>query len=333
MKTVLVTGGMGFIGSCFIRQLIPTDNYGVVNYDSLTYAANPAAVKSVQDNPRYAFVQGDVADPVLVMGTLRQYRPNYLVHFAAETHVDRSIADAAPFLRTNVIGTYNLLDSVYRYWQTLSWDERDEFRFVLISTDEVYGSLGDLGVFTEFTQYAPNSSYAASKAAADHFTRAYLRTYGLPTLTTHCSNNYGPWQHVEKLIPRAATQLMAEKPMTLVGTGQNVRDWIHVSDHCRAIQAVMEGGRPGRVYNIGGDTELTNQQVIEAIADYLDEIKPPKTVKSRRDLIVFAPDRMGNDFRYALDASRTQRELGWKTTIEWITGLRETVDWYLGAAK
>ncbi len=328
MKTVLVTGGLGFIGNCYVRRLLLQD-YGVVNYDAVTYAANPDCLKDFEGNPRYAFVKGDVADPELVLGVMRQFRPDYVVHFAAETHVDRSIADAAPFLRTNVTGTYNLLDTIYRYWQTLTWDDRDDFRFVLISTDEVYGALGDIGSFTEETQYAPNSSYAASKAAADHFTRAYHRTYGLPTLVTHCSNNYGPWQHTEKLIPRAVTRLMAEKAMPVVGTGLNVRDWIHVSDHCDAVQQVMERGRPGRVYNIGGDIELTNLQVVEQIADYLDKVRPPIKVPSRRDLITFAPDRMGNDFRYSIDINRIKRELGWRPAVKWADGLAHTIDWYL----
>jgi dTDP-glucose 4,6-dehydratase len=326
---VLVTGGSGFIGSALIRQLIAETSVSVVNLDKLTYAATPEALAAVQDDPRYSFEQTDVCDGTAVQNALHRHQPQAIVHLAAETHVDRSIDGPAAFIETNVVGTYALLNAAHGYWAALSGDARARFRFLHVSTDEVYGELGPTGRFSETTAYAPNSPYAASKASADHLVRAWHRTYGLPTLISNCSNNYGPFQFPEKLIPLMIMNALAQRPLPVYGRGDNVRDWLHVDDHARALRLILERATPGETYNVGGVGERRNIDVVRAICDQLDQARPRDDGRSYRELIAFVDDRPGHDARYAIDASKICRELGWVANADFERGLAETVQWYL----
>jgi dTDP-glucose 4,6-dehydratase len=329
-NTILVTGGAGFIGSNFVLQWMENSSAGVVNLDLLTYAGNPDNLAVLKDDPRHLLVRGDICNAETVAAVLREHRPRAIVHFAAESHVDRSIADPEAFIRTNVQGTFSLLEQTRLYLSRLDEDDRQAFRFLHVSTDEVYGSLGpDDPAFSESTAYAPNSPYAASKAASDHLVRAYHHTYGLPVLTTNCSNNYGPFQFPEKLSPLVILNALEGKPLPVYGDGSNVRDWLFVEDHCAAIRAVLDRGRAGETYNIGGNSERKNLEVVTAICDLVDELRPDAALEPRRKLISFVTDRPGHDRRYAIDASKICRELGWRPAVEFESGLRKTVAWYL----
>ena len=329
-KTILVTGGAGFIGSNFLLQWMERENAAVVNLDKLTYAGNPRNLERISSNPRYSFVYGDIADRELVKECFNTHKPQAIVHFAAESHVDRSILGPDDFIRTNVSGTFSLLEVARAYWSELKSSERDTFRFLHVSTDEVYGTLGSSDpAFTEITAYAPNSPYSASKAAADHLVRAYHHTYQLPTLTTNCSNNYGPFQFPEKLIPLMILNARSGKPLPIYGDGKNVRDWLYVSDHCDALRTVLAGGRPGATYNIGGWNEKTNLQVVETICELLDEFCPKDPVVPHRKLITFVTDRPGHDRRYAIDARKIETELQWHPRETFESGIRKTIFWYL----
>ena len=326
---ILITGGAGFIGSNFILQQIQDSSVCLVNFDKLTYAGNLGNLVSVAEDPRYAFVQGDITDRNAVSAVLEEHRPAAIVHFAAESHVDRSIRGPEDFIKTNVQGTFVLLEEARAYWAGLSGNERDSFRFLHVSTDEVFGSLGPNDApFAETTQYAPNSPYAASKAASDHLVRAYHHTYGLPTLTTNCSNNYGRFQFPEKLIPLMILNARDCKALPVYGDGKNVRDWLYVGDHCEAIATVLRRGKAGETYNIGGWNERPNLEIVHTICDLVDEVAPRKRA-SRRELITFVKDRPGHDRRYAMNAGKIERELGWKPKETLETGLRKTVRWYL----
>ncbi len=326
-KSILVTGGAGFIGGCFVRQWVADGSYRVVNLDLLTYAGNLDSIPPA-DNDRHVFVQGSILDRELVGRLLDEHRPEAIVHFAAESHVDRSIDGPGAFVQTNVVGTWTLLDAALAYYRKLEDAAKSSFRFLHVSTDEVYGTLGDTGKFTETTPYAPNSPYSASKASSDMFVRAYRETFGLPVLVTNCSNNYGPYQFPEKLIPLMILNAVEGKPLPVYGDGQNVRDWLFVDDHCRAISSVLARGRIGETYNVGGDSERSNLQVVHAICDLVDQHlgRPQGTA---RQLIQFVKDRPGHDRRYAIDASKIQGELGWKPSVVFEQGLSETVQWYL----
>ena len=329
MKTLLVTGGAGFIGGNFIHFLLRETGVQVVNLDKLTYAGNLDTLAPLAGNPRHVFVQGDIGDQALVERLLADYAVDAVVNFAAESHVDRSIDGPADFVQTNVVGTFNLLDCARRYWAGLGQAGQAVFRFLHVSTDEVYGSLGAEGRFTETTPYAPNSPYSASKAASDHLVRAWHHTYGLPVLTTNCSNNYGPYQFPEKLIPLVTLKALAGEPMPIYGTGANVRDWLYVEDHCRAIWRVLEAGRPGEVYNVGGDSERTNLEVVDTLCALLDELVPDSPHRPHARLKTFVSDRPGHDLRYAIDATKLKTELGWAPRERFETGLRRTLAWYL----
>ena len=329
-NTILVTGGAGFIGSNFVLQWIKNSGSAVVNLDLLTYAGNPDNLAALEGDSRHLLVRGDICDAELVAALLREHRPRFIVHFAAESHVDRSIVDPGAFIRTNVQGTYTLLEQARRFWSELDEAGRQEFRYLHVSTDEVYGSLGPGDpAFSESTSYAPNSPYAASKAASDHLARAYHHTYGLPVLTTNCSNNYGPFQFPEKLIPLVILNALEGKPLPVYGDGCNVRDWLFVEDHCSAICAVLDRGRVGETYNIGGNSERKNLDVVTAICDLVDELRPDAALGARRKHITFVADRPGHDRRYAIDATKITRELGWRPTEEFESGLGKTVAWYL----
>ena len=327
--TLLVTGGAGFIGGCFVRRSIAEGGDRVVNLDKLTYAGNLDSLRPIGDDRRHVFVQGSITDRALVESLLREHRPSAIVHFAAETHVDRSIDGPRAFLEANVVGTFELLAAAKSYWEGLDDDGRARFRFLHVSTDEVYGSLGPAGRFTEATPYDPRSPYSASKAASDHFVRAFFHTYGLPTLVTNCSNNYGPYQFPEKLIPLVILNALEGKPLPVYGDGRQVRDWLFVEDHCRAIRRVLEAGRPGETYNIGGDSERANLEVVEAICAAVDELRPGLAHAPCRSLIRFVADRPGHDRRYAIDAAKIAGELGWSPGVGFDAGLRTTVAWYL----
>jgi dTDP-glucose 4,6-dehydratase len=328
--SILVTGGAGFIGSNFVLRWLQATESSVVNFDLLTYAGNPANLASVEASPRYAFVRGDLCDGELLGSLLQQHRPRAIVHFAAESHVDRSIASPEAFIRTNVQGTFILLEQAKKYWSQLNDDDRSAFRFLHVSTDEVYGSLGPKDpAFCETTAYAPNSPYAASKAASDHLVRAYHHTFGMPVLTTNCSNNYGPFQFPEKLIPLMILNAFEGKALPVYGDGKNVRDWLFVEDHCSALRAVLERGEIGETYNIGGNSERTNIDVVTTICDLVDEMLPMPGASNRRKLITYVQDRPGHDRRYAIDASKITHELGWKPAERFEDGLRKTVGWYL----
>jgi dTDP-glucose 4,6-dehydratase len=327
--TILVTGGAGFIGSNFILQWMKADASSIINLDLLTYAGNPSNLACIADDPRYEFVHGDIADRPVVRALLEKHQPRAIVHFAAESHVDRSIRGPGDFIRTNIDGTFALLEEARAYWAALSDEDRKGFRFLHVSTDEVFGSLGpDDPPFSESTPYAPNSPYAASKAASDHLVRAYHHTYGLPTLTTNCSNNYGPFQFPEKLIPLMILNARDGKPLPVYGDGKNVRDWLFVEDHCTAIATVLRGGRPGETYNIGGWNEKPNLEIVQTICDLVDEASP-RAGTSRRELITFVKDRPGHDRRYAMDARKIERELAWRPKETFESGIRKTVRWYL----
>jgi len=328
-NTILVTGGAGFIGSNFILQRMKADQVPVINLDKLTYAGNLRNLETIAGNPGYEFVQGDIGDRDLVRRLLEKHQPGAVVHFAAESHVDRSIRGPDDFIRTNVDGTFALLEETRAYWTALSPEPQKQFRFLHVSTDEVFGSLGpDDPPFCETTPYAPNSPYAASKAASDHLVRAYHHTYGLPTVTTNCSNNYGRFQFPEKLIPLMILNARDGKPLPVYGDGKNVRDWLYVEDHCEAIASVLGRGRPGETYNVGGWNEKPNLEIVEAICDLVDEMQPGSG-GCRRELITFVKDRPGHDRRYAMDARKIERELGWKPKETLESGLRKTVRWYL----
>lgn len=330
-RVILVTGGAGFIGSNFILQQMrdEDDSVSIINVDKLTYAGNLHNLASITSNRRYEFVHGDIGDRDLMRRLLEKHRPRAIVHFAAESHVDRSIRGPEDFIRTNVDGTFALLEEVRAYWNILPENEQTEFRFLHVSTDEVFGSLGPNDPpFSETTPYAPNSPYAASKAASDHLVRAYHHTYGLPTLTTNCSNNYGPFQFPEKLIPLMILNARDGKPLPVYGDGKNVRDWLYVEDHCDAISTVLRDGLPGETYNVGGWNEKPNTEIVETICDLVDDMGP-RLGRSRRDLITFVKDRQGHDRRYAMDARKIERELGWKPKATFEDGIRKTVRWYL----
>jgi dTDP-glucose 4,6-dehydratase len=329
---LLVTGGAGFIGSNFVLSTIAQTGEAVVNLDKLTYAGNLHNLDALAGDARHVFVRGDICDRELVRGLLATHRPRAIVHFAAESHVDRSIEGPAEFMHTNVMGTFCLLEEARTHWKALGGAERERFKFLHISTDEVYGSLGPADpAFTEQTPYAPNSPYAASKAAADHLVRSWRHTYGLPTLTTNCSNNYGPYQFPEKLIPLTIANALAGKPLPVYGDGRNVRDWLYVLDHCAALRAVLERGRIGETYNIGGASEKQNLEVVRTICLLLDEARPRKAGR-HEELIAFVKDRPGHDRRYAIDASKIARELGWRPQENFESGLAKTVRWYLDNA-
>jgi dTDP-glucose 4,6-dehydratase len=327
---ILVTGGAGFIGSNFILQWILQESSPVLNLDKLTYAGNPRNLESIATHPAYQFQQGDIVDRDLVRSLLQREGPRAIVHFAAESHVDRSIHGPDDFVRTNINGTFSLLEEARAYWSSLSETERETFRFLHVSTDEVYGSLGpDDAAFSETTPYAPNSPYSASKAASDHLVRAYHHTYGLPTMTTNCSNNYGPYQFPEKLIPLIILNACGGKPLPVYGDGQNVRDWLYVEDHCSAIRTVLSRGRLGDTYNIGGCNERKNLEIVDTVCGLLDELRPSDLVVPHRNLITFVKDRPGHDRRYAMDTRKIERELDWRPRETFETGIRKTVNWYL----
>ena len=328
--TILVTGGAGFIGSNFVLQWLANEGSSVINLDKLTYAGNPANLASVASDRRYRFLQGDICDRDLVAELLKAHRPRAIVHFAAESHVDRSIHGPDDFVRTNVNGTFSLLEESRAYWAGLDDPQKIQFRFLHVSTDEVYGSLGPTdSAFSEETRYAPNSPYSASKAASDHLVRAYFHTYGLPAITTNCSNNYGPFHFPEKLIPLVILRAMSGKPIPVYGDGQNVRDWLFVGDHCEAIRSALARGRPGETYNVGGGNEIRNIEVVQTICSVLDELRPSDPVTPHNQLITFVKDRPGHDRRYAMNAAKIQAELGWGPRQTFESGIRTTIQWYL----
>lgn len=327
---LLVTGGAGFIGSNFVLSTLAATGEAIVNLDKLTYAGRLENLSPASGDARHVFVQGDICDRALLRRLLAQHRPRAIVHFAAESHVDRSIEGPGEFIQTNVVGTFSLLEEARAHWGALAGAEKGRFRFLHVSTDEVYGSLGPADpAFRETNPYEPNSPYAASKAASDHLVRSYHHTYGLPVVTTNCSNNYGPRQYPEKLIPLMITNALAGKPLPVYGDGQNVRDWLYVLDHCDAIRVVLERGRAGETYNIGGANEKANMDVVGAICALLDEARP-RPEGRYADLITMVKDRPGHDRRYAIDAGKIERELGWRPRESFETGMRKTVDWYLG---
>jgi dTDP-glucose 4,6-dehydratase len=327
---ILTTGGAGFIGSNFVLDWLAGSNEPVLNLDKLSYAGNLANLASLHGDARHVFVQGDIGDAALVARLLREHRPRAVVNFAAESHVDRSIHGPADFIQTNIVGTFQLLEAVRAYWNDLPPAEQAAFRFLHVSTDEVYGSLGsDAPAFSETHRYEPNSPYSASKAASDHLVRAWHHTYGLPVLTTNCSNNYGPFHFPEKLIPLCIHNALAGKPLPIYGDGQQRRDWLYVGDHCAAIRRVLEAGQVGEVYNVGGWNEKANLEVVTTLCDMLDALSPRADGRSYRDQIVFVADRPGHDRRYAIDAGKIERELGWKPAETFESGMRKTVRWYL----
>ena len=329
MKKILVTGGAGFIGSNFIQLALRQSGVQILNLDKLTYAGNLDSLQTVAGNPDYRFVQTDLCDATAVAPAVAEFQPDAIVHFAAESHVDRSIDGPAAFIQTNIIGTFNLLEAARHYWKELPADRQAVFRFLHVSTDEVYGSLGETGLFTEETAYAPNSPYSASKASSDHLVRAYHHTYGLPTLTTNCSNNYGPYQFPEKLIPLMILNALAGKALPVYGDGMQVRDWLYVEDHCRAILTVLDRGIPGETYNIGGHNEMPNIRIVQKICALLDELRPRSDGQPYTGQITYVTDRPGHDRRYAIDAGKIGRELGWAPQETFDTGIRKTVEWYL----
>jgi dTDP-glucose 4,6-dehydratase len=331
---ILVTGSAGFIGANFVLDWFAQHDETVVSLDKLTYAGNLENLASLENDPRHSFVRGDIGDSGLVGKLLAQYRPRAIINFAAESHVDRSIHGPEDFIQTNIVGTFHLLEAVRAYWSGLADDEKAAFRLLHVSTDEVYGSLAkDEPAFSETHRYEPNSPYSASKAASDHLVRAYHHTYGLPVLTTNCSNNYGPYHFPEKLIPLMIVNALAGKPLPVYGDGQQIRDWLYVTDHCAAIRCVLAKGKPGEVYNVGGWNEKANLDIVHTVCDILDELRPPSTghlpFTTYRSLITFVADRPGHDRRYAIDAHKIERELGWKPVETFETGIRKTVRWYL----
>lgn len=326
---IFVTGGAGFIGSALVRHLIADTEHTVLNFDALTYAGTLTTVKSVADNERYRFVKGDIRDAEQIRTALADFRPEVITHLAAESHVDRSIDGPGAFIKTNLVGTYTLLTEARRYWQELDDTAQGAFRFHHISTDEVYGSLGETGLFTEETPYDPRSPYSASKAGSDHLVSAWGHTFGLPVLITNCSNNYGPYHFPEKLIPLVIAKALDGEPLPVYGKGDQVRDWLYVEDHVRALRTVFEAGKPGRSYNIGGHNEKQNIEVVRAICAHLDELAPRADGKPYADQISHVADRPGHDMRYAIDATRIGEELGWTPIETFESGIRKTVEWYL----
>ena len=331
MKTVyFVTGGCGFIGANFIQYLLKkTKPKSVINLDKLTYAGNQKNLADFEQDPRYIFVHGDICDAELVSRLFTEYQPNYIINFAAESHVDRSIDGPAEFIQTNIVGTSVLLQESLKYYSTLKGKESERFQFHHVSTDEVFGSLSESGFFTEETPYDPSSPYSASKASSDHLVRAWYRTFDLPVLISNCSNNYGPYQFPEKLIPLMILNCLEEKPLPVYGTGENIRDWLYVEDHCDAIYTILQKGTIGETYNVGGNNEIKNIQIVEEICDVLNDIHPAGSGKSYHELITFVKDRPGHDFRYAIDASKLKKEIGWEPKESFNTGIQKTIEWYL----
>ena len=329
-NTILVTGGAGFIGSNFVLDWIASKTASVVNLDKLTYAGNLQNLESISGNPRHIFVRGDIGDADLIGKLLAEHQPRAIVNFAAESHVDRSIHGPGEFIQTNIVGTFHLLEATRAYWGSLNEEDKKNFRFLHVSTDEVYGSLKpEDPAFNETNTYEPNSPYSASKAASDHLVRAYHHTYGLPVLTTNCSNNYGPYHFPEKLIPLVIHNALAGRPLPIYGDGQQVRDWLYVRDHCSAIRRVLEAGRVGETYNVGGWNEKPNLDVVHTLCAILDELSPRADAKPYAEQITYVTDRLGHDRRYAIDATKINRELGWKPAETFETGIRKTVQWYL----
>jgi len=329
-QTFFITGGSGFIGSNFISYVLENNLADhVINLDKLTYAGNPQNLSKYDDDIRYHFIKGDICDYETVRSVFKDHCPNYVVHFAAESHVDRSIDGPGEFIQTNIIGTYVLLSEALKYYGSLLSDEKAKFRFHHVSTDEVYGSLGENGYFTETTPYDPSSPYSASKASSDHLVRAWQRTFGLPVLISNCSNNYGPYQFPEKLIPLIILNCLSEKPLPVYGTGENVRDWLYVEDHCDAIHSIIQNGKIGETYNIGGNNEIQNIEIVKTICTLLDEIHPRVSTDSYQHLITYVKDRPGHDFRYAIDANKLKDELEWEPKESFKTGIRKTIQWYL----
>jgi dTDP-glucose 4,6-dehydratase len=333
MRNILVTGGAGFIGGCLVRRLVQTQQAHVVNCDKLTYAGNLDSLATVHNDPRYHFEEVDICDRPAIEQLLREHRPSAIMNLAAESHVDRSIDGPADFVRTNVVGTFEMLDAALNYWRQLSPPEQDAFRFLHVSTDEVYGSLGPTGAFSEDTPYDPRSPYSASKASSDHLARAYFHTYGLPTLVTNCSNNYGPYQFPEKLIPLMILNAKEGRSLPVYGDGMNVRDWLFVEDHVDALLAVLDRGVPGETYNIGGSCEKTNLDVVRTICAMVDQQCPQLDHRPCERLITFVTDRPGHDRRYAMDTSKIERELGWQPSTSFGEGIQQTVRWYLNNAE
>ena len=330
MKTYFITGGCGFIGSNFIHYLITNKIAGkIINLDKLTYAGNKDNLSSIEDNDNYFFIKGDISNEKVVQNILRQHTPDVIVNFAAESHVDRSIDNPLEFIKTNVLGTSNLLNETCRWIKSMSMETFNEFKFIQISTDEVYGSLGIEGNFTESTPYNPSSAYSASKASSDHLARSWFKTYNFPVIITNCSNNYGPYQFPEKLIPLMVINALSDKKLPIYGKGLNVRDWLYVEDHCRAIHTVIEKGMPGQTYNIGGNNEITNIQIVEAICAILDNEMPLGSGKLYNENIIFVEDRPGHDFRYAVNTSKIKKELGWDPKESFESGIQKTILWYL----
>ena len=334
-NTILITGGSGFIGSALIRFLISDTDNTVINYDKLTYAGNPNAVAEVADNQRYHFIQADICDREAFKSALDRYQPTQIMHLAAESHVDRSIDGPGDFIQTNITGTYELLEASRAYYQELSEELKANFRFHHISTDEVYGDLGETGLFTEETPYAPSSPYSASKASSDHLVRAWLRTFKLPVVITNCSNNYGPYQFPEKLIPLVTLNALEGKPLPVYGDGKQIRDWLYVDDHARALYLVLTEGKIGETYNIGGFNEKKNIDVVKTICNTLNDLvdDKPDGISDFNELITFVTDRAGHDVRYAIDATKINRELGWRPQETFETGIRKTIEWYLANGK
>jgi len=330
MSRFFVTGGAGFIGSAFVRFLINSTGHRVLNFDKLTYAGNLESLEPISNDPRYSFHQGDLLDFELLETIFQSFKPDFVVHLAAESHVDRSIANPREFIDTNIIGTYNLLEVSRAYWSKLNIRGKSLFRFHHISTDEVFGALDDTGFFTEESPYDPSSPYSSSKAASDHLVRAWNRTYQLPILITNCSNNFGPYQFPEKLMPLMILNAINEQPLPIYGSGKNVRDWLYVEDHVEALYEVILNAEIGSSYNIGGNNEKTNLQVASAICEILDDLLPRSSKNSYKDLITFVEDRLGHDFRYAIDASKISANLGWKPKETFHSGLEKTIQWYIG---
>lgn len=326
---ILITGGAGFIGSNLVHYCLEYEDFTILNVDELTYAGNPESLLSVESHPRHIFVKGDICDRELLKELLNQYQPQAVIHLAAESHVDRSIDSPDQFIQTNVVGTFQLIEAARGYWASLPKEEKQAFRFLHVSTDEVYGSLGKKGFFTEESRYLPNSPYSATKASSDHIMRAYFHTYGLPILITNCSNNYGPRQFPEKLIPLMILNALEGRDLPVYGDGWNVRDWLYVEDHCRALLKVLAKGRPGETYNIGSNQEKSNLAVVETICALLDGLKPRADGRPYREQIVFVKDRPGHDLRYAIDASKIRKQLGWQPLEHFVSGLDKTVQWYL----
>ena len=327
-KTILITGGCGFIGSNLVRHCLAS-GYRVVNLDKLTYAGNRSSLADIEDDPAYAFVRGDTGDQKLVLGLFLEHRPHAVLHLAAESHVDRSIESPDEFIQTNIVGTFRLLSAALEYFRNLEGEEKEHFRFLHVSTDEVFGSLGAEGCFKESTPYDPHSPYSASKASSDHLVRAFHHTYGLPVLVTNCSNNYGPFQFPEKLIPLIINSAIRGKNLPVYGDGMNIRDWLYVEDHCKAIRLVLEKGLPGQTYNIGGNSEKTNIEIVRTLCRILDELHPREDGKNYEDQINFVKDRPGHDRRYAIDSTKISQDLGWKPKNTFDSGIRSTVEWYL----